>query len=1094
MAAQPSPGLGKFSKRFNTMAVPPPPSPPSCGSSSDGSSGDESRMILKQGPGGNILFVPAPDVKKTKHISPQDAIDEFWAKFKSKTPGKASTVLPRNPYTQKAGQKASKPVTRGKNAVASYEEAAALCKAKVAKIVKECRRVNQKYRDPHFDIEFDLKWGRGDCLQMLQNTSDRLIPTFSPGSVKRVGDIFDKPQFYVSGATANDIRQGRDGDCWFMAALCTLGNKPGLIEKVCVARDEEIGVYGFVFHRDGEWRSEIIDDKLYLTKPDYDESWIERNLIEDRQRINSEEDYRKIYQSNSGALYFAQCEDPNETWLPLLEKAYAKAHGDYAAIEGGFTGEGLEDLTGGVTTEIFSTDILDKEYFWKEELMKVNKDFLFGCAAGIFWGRGYRKGIYEGHAYSILRAVEIDGQRLVLLRNPWGEGEWKGAWSDGSKEWTPEWMKKLEHTFGDDGSFWMSYNDLLKKYQTFDRTRLFTDEWKITQSWASMEVPWTVSYHDTKFSFTLDNAAPVMIVLSQLDSRYFCGLEGQYRFELSFRIHKAGEEDYIVRSHGNYWMRRSVTAELELPAGEYDVLMKVKAFKDGSSLPVEDVVRNNAKKRRDKLSRIGLSYDLAHAKGVIKETSEEKKTRKEAEEKMKNKTREEVKERLMKEKKKRLHNDNKEKRKVQEKKLKRIAKDKAKKAKKAAKEAVKKLAEEEAKKAAEIDVKAVAEQVAKRSDDKDPKFEVMAVEIESVDIGTKGDGKTKLVDDASTVKQPEPEKLATTTTGTASEMPSDSISVENPAKKTSDTKSGDDKVIQVKAITFDVKSATATKPSTTTSKLPLPLINFPVDDFDDSDLESFCSDVSDITVGVIDDIIEAEAKAVPLPSLINDDEEDEDEFEKDPWNAVLVVGLRVYSKESAVTVTVKRDRRWEEPQKRRKKDTMGDISSDEQEEEDPMEVGEKKLDVDDSAADAADKAVKGVSPVEERKRPIDEEAEGKEKEGESEDKKGDEKKDGGEKKEESGKSTTEVGTDSGKNKRSETETTETENETKKETQEENKTDDTKVKKSISDSTTESIVKLKIEVGITEEDQKEESEVEAETTSQRDSENSSVVIV
>ena len=32
-------------------------------------------------------------------------------------------------------------------------------------------------------------------------------------------------------------------------------------------------------------------------------------------------------QTGSGALYFAQCEDPNETWLPLMEKAYAKAHG-----------------------------------------------------------------------------------------------------------------------------------------------------------------------------------------------------------------------------------------------------------------------------------------------------------------------------------------------------------------------------------------------------------------------------------------------------------------------------------------------------------------------------------------------------------------------------------------------------------------------------------------------------------------------------------------------------------------------------------------------------------------------------------------------
>lgn len=45
------------------------------------------------------------------------------------------------------------------------------------------------------------------------------------------------------------MRQGRDGDCWLMAALCTLGNKEDLIDKVCVARDEKVGVYGFVFHR-----------------------------------------------------------------------------------------------------------------------------------------------------------------------------------------------------------------------------------------------------------------------------------------------------------------------------------------------------------------------------------------------------------------------------------------------------------------------------------------------------------------------------------------------------------------------------------------------------------------------------------------------------------------------------------------------------------------------------------------------------------------------------------------------------------------------------------------------------------------------------
>ena len=142
-----------------------------------------------------------------------------------------------------------------------------------------------------------------------------------------------------------------------MAALCTLGNKEDLIPRVCVARDEKVGVYGFVFYRgtsrthrrrsmasvtnefaDGEWMTTIIDDKLYLRAADYDESVEERVIWENINRIDSEEEYRKAYQTGSRALYFAQCSDENETWLPLLEKAYAKAHGDFNAIQGGFVG------------------------------------------------------------------------------------------------------------------------------------------------------------------------------------------------------------------------------------------------------------------------------------------------------------------------------------------------------------------------------------------------------------------------------------------------------------------------------------------------------------------------------------------------------------------------------------------------------------------------------------------------------------------------------------------------------------------------------------------------------------------------------------
>jgi len=68
--------------------------------------------------------------------------------------------------------------------------------------------------------------------------------------------------------------------------------------------------------------------------------------------------------------------------------------------------EAIEDLTGGVTTELFTSDILDTDKFWTDEIMKVNKEFLFGCATGVFdtWQTGWsfadRKDIVSMHAYS----------------------------------------------------------------------------------------------------------------------------------------------------------------------------------------------------------------------------------------------------------------------------------------------------------------------------------------------------------------------------------------------------------------------------------------------------------------------------------------------------------------------------------------------------------------------------------------------------------------------------------------------------------------------------------------------------------------------
>lgn len=46
----------------------------------------------------------------------------------------------------------------------------------------------------------------------------------------------------------------------------------------------------------------------------------------------------------------------------------------------------------------------------------------------------------SAHAYTILDAAEVpDGEnviQLLQLRNPWGHGEWLGAWSDRDAAWS----------------------------------------------------------------------------------------------------------------------------------------------------------------------------------------------------------------------------------------------------------------------------------------------------------------------------------------------------------------------------------------------------------------------------------------------------------------------------------------------------------------------------------------------------------------------------------------------------------------------------------------------------------------------------------
>ena len=49
---------------------------------------------------------------------------------------------------------------------------------------------------------------------------------------------------------------------------------------------------------------------------------------------------------------------------------------------------------------------------------------------------------------------------MIRLRNPWGKDEWKGAWSDSSKEW--EYLPDDVKNDKIDGEFFIALDDFLR--------------------------------------------------------------------------------------------------------------------------------------------------------------------------------------------------------------------------------------------------------------------------------------------------------------------------------------------------------------------------------------------------------------------------------------------------------------------------------------------------------------------------------------------------------------------------------------------------------------------------------------------------------
>ena len=302
-------------------------------------------------------------------------------------------------------------------------------------------------------------------------------------------------RLFDHGVAPSDIAQGALGDCWLLSALASLAEFPGAIEKAFHNREYSArGKYSVrLYDRPrGRFVTVVVDDLFPC-----DEA--------------------------SGAPLFTQPNNGEELWAMILEKAFAKLCGSYAALEGGHTLFALEALTGekvykfhrggGESGKAGGGGEWKKFRMEHEPTAKNRREVAFrgggqalasdamfdlvkkldaqGCVIGagtlgkdatLSEGRGDAKagGIVPGHAYTVIAVKEVvaglsgSTVRLLKIRNPWGSFEWKGAWGDASAEWgaNPLVRAQLRPSVGadaaDDGIFFMSWEDFVEHFDNID--------------------------------------------------------------------------------------------------------------------------------------------------------------------------------------------------------------------------------------------------------------------------------------------------------------------------------------------------------------------------------------------------------------------------------------------------------------------------------------------------------------------------------------------------------------------------------------------------------------------------------------------------
>lgn len=274
----------------------------------------------------------------------------------------------------------------------------------------------------------------------------------------RIGDLCEYPSIIIgSHADFYSIRQTVVSDCSFVASLSVAAQYEKKFNRRILtsiiyprnSKDEPVhnscGKYSVKLHVNGIARKVIIDDYLPVGR------------------------YNQLLCSYSS--------NKSEFWVSLMEKAYMKLMGGYD-FPGSNSNIDCYALTGWIPERI-TLRAKEPDFDANGVFNRLMEGYNQGrCLITVATGElsdpeCERTGLVSTHAFAVMNMVEVDGVKLLMLKNPWSHMRWKGNYSaQDSAHWTPELQRTLNYDpklamTVDNGVFWIDYYSLLNFFDVF---------------------------------------------------------------------------------------------------------------------------------------------------------------------------------------------------------------------------------------------------------------------------------------------------------------------------------------------------------------------------------------------------------------------------------------------------------------------------------------------------------------------------------------------------------------------------------------------------------------------------------------------------